>query len=191
MCSTVQHQTVDSCDEGGGFCLFTPWLLSSQTWSSWRFSWRVWTGSYWCEAVAVKLSPFTLKEKKGKKTSCAPTLHTLAVAMDTGQRAFFGGRCPIWFWMAGRRLLDGGTTCDWHLSEGPHGRRKTVRVDWLRVRAQRASTLGHCTPCTWRIEHRDTLFHSFNSGKVVMFSLPYSHSFPLCVDVVESLALTS
>lgn len=44
-------------------CMCLPWLLS-QTWSSWRFSSRVWTGSSWCEAVAVKSLLSTLKKKR-------------------------------------------------------------------------------------------------------------------------------
>lgn len=56
-----------------------PWLLPSQTWSSWRFYSRVWTGSSWCEAVAVKSSPSTLKTTITTTTTkklSRPTLHS-------------------------------------------------------------------------------------------------------------------
>lgn len=41
----------------------SPWLCP-QIWSSLKSSWRVWTGSSWSEAGAVKSLPFILKEGK-------------------------------------------------------------------------------------------------------------------------------
>lgn len=112
----------------------------SQTWSSWRFSLRVWTGSSWCEAVAVKSLLSTLKKK-------GPTLHIWAVIMDTSHRAFSGAEnlvnnegAGVWgrrdrLWLKALRMKE---------------KVMVEAVYWLRVRAQCVSTLGHCTPAHGR-----------------------------------------
>lgn len=68
--------------------VFVLLTLAPQTWNSWRFSWKAWTGSSWFEAAAVKLSPFTPKEEKWNCFFCAPN------------PAHFGA-CRPWFGSAG------------------------------------------------------------------------------------------
>lgn len=71
--------------------------------------------------------------------------------------------------MKGQGLLEGGT-----MSEGPQDEGKQLG-------------LGHNTPAAHGRKHRDTLFCSFNSGKVVTFFYILIF-FSACVDVVEALA---
>lgn len=109
-----------------------------------------------------------LKKKKKYKT-LAP--HPAHVDCCHGYRSpgIFEGRSLIWFlwrgggcWKAGPLVID-ACLKDLRMKENSSG--------WL---AESTSAVcvhaGPPYPCTWRIEHRDTLFCSFNSGKLVMFS---------------------
>lgn len=130
-----------------------PWLLS-QTWSSWRFSSRVWTGSSWCEAVAVKSLLSTLKEK------APPCTYGLSPWIPvTGH---FRGQ-KIWLIWRGGGYRKAGPL----VIEGPQDEGNSY--GWISLLAESTSTVcvhaGPLYPCTWEIEHRDTLYCSFKSGK--------------------------
>lgn len=165
-----------------------PWPPSSQTWSSWRFSSRVWTGSSWCEAAAVKWSPSTPKRgKKTTKKTLSPhhAQHGLSPwLLVTGH---FPGGSPIWFLWRGRGLLEGGIPCDW-LKDGGDQLALRESAGWAE-QARSVSPPDHSYPRTWTIEHRDTLYCSISLWKS-MFSLTFYNFFPSCVDVVKLLALT-
>lgn len=148
--------------EHGGL---SSWLSPPpQTWSSWRFSWRAWTGSSWFEAAAVKSSPFTPKEEKWTRFFCAPDpaqfgarRHWFRVSGHFWGRTRFGFFlfCFVFlfsFFGAGV-CRESGTTCDWHMKD-------------LRMKGNKSGERGHAGPqsaltcCTWQIEHRDTLLFS-------------------------------
>lgn len=96
LCTLMWCTVLWSCNALAVSVCGIPWLLSSQTWSSWRFSSRAWTESFWCEAVAVKSSPSTLK-RNSYAPHCTYGLPWISV---TGH--FFGGGIHTGFiWRAG------------------------------------------------------------------------------------------
>lgn len=107
-------------------------------------------------------------KKTKEKLSCPHPAH-MGCCHGYQSPGIFGGRSQIWFlwrgrgwWKAGPLVID---RCLKDL------RRKQLGLNqWL---AESTSTVcvhaGPQCPCTWNIEHRDTLYCSFNSGNLVMF----------------------